>query len=221
MSKVKIEGNASGTGTLTISAPNTNTDRTLTLPDGAGEILTDAGLKTINGSSIVGSGDLEVGGGKVLQVVSSRFTAQGTVSLSQSDYTTNPSITKSITPVESGSSFLIYIRWFGETANGESTVAHIYRDSSRINEANTNLYHGLSLSAQSGTTSDLDSTPQIMHLQTLDETGSTAGTSITYTLKYSSAGTGSMYTNRVASSSYGSTHYETGVSEIIITEIGA
>ena len=42
MSKVKIEGNASGTGTFTISAPNSNTDRNLTLPDGAGEILTDA-----------------------------------------------------------------------------------------------------------------------------------------------------------------------------------
>jgi len=39
MSKVKIEGNASGTGTLTISAPNTNTDRSLTLPDTAGEVL--------------------------------------------------------------------------------------------------------------------------------------------------------------------------------------
>ena len=46
MSKVKIEGNASGTGTLTISAPNTNTDRTLTLPDGAGEILTNASTIT-------------------------------------------------------------------------------------------------------------------------------------------------------------------------------
>jgi len=40
MSKVKIQGNASGTGTLTISAPNTNTDRTLTLPDTAGEFVT-------------------------------------------------------------------------------------------------------------------------------------------------------------------------------------
>lgn len=40
MSNVKIEGNASGTGTLTIQAPNTNTDRTLTLPDVAdGTIL--------------------------------------------------------------------------------------------------------------------------------------------------------------------------------------
>ena len=50
MSKVKIEGNASGTGTLTISAPNTNTDRTLTLPDGAGEILLSDG----DGSNLTG-----------------------------------------------------------------------------------------------------------------------------------------------------------------------
>ena len=48
MSKVKIEGNASGTGTLTISAPNTNTDRTLTLPDAAGEVLVTDGTVTID-----------------------------------------------------------------------------------------------------------------------------------------------------------------------------
>jgi len=48
MSKVKIEGNASGTGTLTISAPNTDTDRTLTLPDAAGEVLVTDGTVTID-----------------------------------------------------------------------------------------------------------------------------------------------------------------------------
>ena len=42
MSYVKIEGNASGTGTFTIAAPNSNTDRTLTLPDEAGTVLTSA-----------------------------------------------------------------------------------------------------------------------------------------------------------------------------------
>jgi len=42
MSKVSITGNASGTGTFTIAAPNSNTDRTLTLPDEAGTILTSA-----------------------------------------------------------------------------------------------------------------------------------------------------------------------------------
>jgi len=33
MAKVKIQGNASGTGVVTLTAPNTNTDRTITLPD--------------------------------------------------------------------------------------------------------------------------------------------------------------------------------------------
>ena len=33
MAKVKIQGNASGTGVITLVAPNTNTDRTVTLPD--------------------------------------------------------------------------------------------------------------------------------------------------------------------------------------------
>tara|TARA_R110000824_G_scaffold132643_2_gene295226 strand:- start:478 stop:1071 length:594 start_codon:yes stop_codon:yes gene_type:complete len=40
MSKVVITGNASGTGDFTIAAPNSNTDRTLTLPDEAGTVDT-------------------------------------------------------------------------------------------------------------------------------------------------------------------------------------
>ena len=48
MSNVKIEGNASGTGTFTIAAPNSNTDRTLTLPDEAGTVLTSASSITQN-----------------------------------------------------------------------------------------------------------------------------------------------------------------------------
>ena len=44
MSKVVIQGNASGTGDFTIAAPNSNTDRTLTLPDEAGTVLTTAGV---------------------------------------------------------------------------------------------------------------------------------------------------------------------------------
>ena len=40
MSKVAIKGNASGTGTFTLEAPNSNTDRTLVLPDEAGTVIT-------------------------------------------------------------------------------------------------------------------------------------------------------------------------------------
>ena len=42
MANVKIQGNVSGTGSLTIAAPNTNTDRTLTLPDESGTLLSSA-----------------------------------------------------------------------------------------------------------------------------------------------------------------------------------
>ena len=63
MSKVVIQGNASGTGNFTIAAPNSNTDRTLTLPDEAGTVITTAGLP----SGLVTASDLP--SGSVLQVV--------------------------------------------------------------------------------------------------------------------------------------------------------
>ena len=52
MSKVKIQGNASGTGVLTVTAPNTSTDRVITLPDSTGTLLTSDG----DGSSLTGVG---------------------------------------------------------------------------------------------------------------------------------------------------------------------
>ena len=52
MAKVKIQGHASGTGILTVTAPNTSTDRTITLPDSTGTLLTADG----DGSSLTGVG---------------------------------------------------------------------------------------------------------------------------------------------------------------------
>jgi hypothetical protein len=64
MAKVKITGHASGTGVLTITAPNTSTDRTVTLPDSTGTLLdTTSGLDAtklsgtlpaLNGASLTG-----------------------------------------------------------------------------------------------------------------------------------------------------------------------
>ena len=42
MSQVAISGNASGTGTLTIAAPNTNSNFTLTLPQNTGTLISTA-----------------------------------------------------------------------------------------------------------------------------------------------------------------------------------
>jgi len=52
MAKVKIQGHASGTGVLTVTAPNTSTDRTITLPDATGTLLNSDG----DGSSLTGVG---------------------------------------------------------------------------------------------------------------------------------------------------------------------
>jgi hypothetical protein len=43
MSKVKIEGHGTGTGTFTVTTPSSNTDRTITLPDATGTLLTTTG----------------------------------------------------------------------------------------------------------------------------------------------------------------------------------
>jgi len=61
MSKVAITGNASGTGTLTFAAPNTNTDRTLDLPDAAGTIQVSG--NPISGTTGSFSGDLSFNSG--------------------------------------------------------------------------------------------------------------------------------------------------------------
>ena len=91
MSKVKIQGHASGTGVLTVTAPNTSTDRTITLPDTTGTLLdenssvpaanltgtvADARISALTASKLTGalpaiSGAALTGisGGKVLQVI--------------------------------------------------------------------------------------------------------------------------------------------------------
>lgn len=61
MSKVQLQGNASGTGIFTIASPNSNTDRTLTLPDSSGTLLNNS---TTIAKSLMPSGT-------VLQVVNS------------------------------------------------------------------------------------------------------------------------------------------------------
>jgi hypothetical protein len=59
MSKIALSGNASGTGTLTLSAPNTNSDRTINLPDAAGTVFVSGQALTATTGSF--SGDVTLG----------------------------------------------------------------------------------------------------------------------------------------------------------------
>ena len=54
MSKVKIQGNASGTGVITLTAPNTSTDRTVTLPDADVTLGVDATKLPLAGGTMTG-----------------------------------------------------------------------------------------------------------------------------------------------------------------------
>ena len=75
MSKITLSSNASGTGTLTIASPNTSTNRTLTLPDETGTLLSSSGALNISSSAaddslvIDASGNVGIGtsspGGKL------------------------------------------------------------------------------------------------------------------------------------------------------------
>ena len=97
MSKVVIAGDASGTGTFTISSPNSNTDRTLVLPDEAGTVLTSAGVPAS-----------AMPAGSVLQVVSTTLTT-GFSTAVNSNFNPVTGLTASITPSSSTSKIMVLV----------------------------------------------------------------------------------------------------------------
>ena len=106
MSKVVIQGNASGTGDFTIAAPNSNTDRTLTLPDEAGTVLTTAGVP----SSALPAGS-------VLQVLQTVKT--DTFSVTGTTWTDVTGLSVNITPSSSSNKILM----LADVSVGSSTFA--------------------------------------------------------------------------------------------------
>jgi len=84
MSKIALSPNASGTGTFTLSAPNSNTSRTFELPDADGNLITntsalDASKLTGNVSSALLTGALPAISGAALTGLASITPAAGVV----------------------------------------------------------------------------------------------------------------------------------------------
>ncbi len=76
MSKVKIQGHASGTGVLTVTAPNTSTDRTITLPDATGTLLNSDGSGA-NLTSLPNGSQLDHSGSKKIEATSTGVDVTG------------------------------------------------------------------------------------------------------------------------------------------------
>ncbi|MDQ6956017.1 MAG: hypothetical protein Q9M21_02355 [Mariprofundaceae bacterium] len=167
--------------------------------------------------------------GKVLQVVGKAITTQGVQTLQplvDTQVGAGVDFIMDIVPKGTNSSFLVEYRWFGEmgTANTGAwdCVFNVQRNGVRVNNAGT-INTGLSMATQTyGIYSNNASTPEILHLKTLDKTGSTTGTSIQFKLVAASTYTTAqpMWTNRCFNPSLAA-DFEHGVSEVIITEIAA
>ena len=124
MSKVKIQGNASGTAEFTIEAPNGSTNRTLTLPDQAnGTVLTNGSIANFP----VGS---------ILQVVYYRDDTDTVVS-STSTWTNLPATIGSITAIGNNSRYL-YHSLVGSEADNTASMFGFLRCMVDIDSAGYN-----------------------------------------------------------------------------------
>jgi hypothetical protein len=115
MSKIALTPNASGSGTFTIASPNSNTDRSLTLPDGAGTI------------------DRLERAGNVLQVLSS--TRNSAYSTTSTSYVSPDGLSVAITPSSTSSKILIVFEGKGGSATGHALRLRLERDGTGINLA--------------------------------------------------------------------------------------
>ena len=174
-----------------------------------------------NNTISVASGHVLHAPGHVLQIVNFVTTDKGSVSVTTSDTTLSPDVAITVTPKASGSHFLIQARWGGEYyyATAWNFMWNIHRDGSRINAPGTNNWEGLAMGNNPyGSTANDDSTPNFVQFSTLDTTGSTAGTDITYRLVVTANSTQTLWTNRCFGSA-GQSAYENFSSELIVTEI--
>ena len=113
MSKISLAPDASGSGIFTIASPNSNTNRTLTLPDNAGTIIT-------SGTA-----------GTVLQVVSA--TKTDTFTTTSSSFVDLTGVSVSITPTSASSKIMIIATLMaGADASSTTFMSRLVRNSTSI-----------------------------------------------------------------------------------------
>ena len=242
MSKVKIQGNASGSGVLTIAAPNTSTDRTITLPDTTGTLLdenssvpaanltgtvADARISALTASKLTGALPAISGAsltgittGKVLQVIQTHITATSSQSVSASTITNLTSLSATITPSSASSKILIMVRWCGvPSGNRWETVFGINRGSTALGIVTDGVRRsGLATVHESNAGWTGTDGMYASSYQYLDSPSTTSAT--TYHAYINSEQAGTLYNNRSVNDTNGA-YTERATSMVIVMEIGA
>jgi hypothetical protein len=128
MSKISLEGNVSGSGTLTIAAPNTNSNFTLTLPDNTGTIVT-TGTTTGISASAISTGTLAAArlpAGTVLQVVTTNFPTVVSQAGTAGTWFDISGFSASITPASASNKILV-VTTIGRAVASSGTVSVAFR----------------------------------------------------------------------------------------------
>lgn len=121
MSSIAVQGGATGTGLVTVVAPSTSTNRTLTLPDSTGTLLNNA-------SSIARA---QLPAGTVLQVV--QAFKSDTFTTTSASFTTITGLTASITPSSASNKVLVIMTVTGsQQVNVNDSYVGLFRDSTQI-----------------------------------------------------------------------------------------
>jgi hypothetical protein len=167
MSQVAISGNASGTGTLTIAAPNTNSNYTLTLPQNTGTFIT-----TSSTGQVIPRAALPTG--SVLQVVNATYATS--TSSTTSTYA-DTGLTATITPSSSSSKILVIVSQNGCRKQSNDTYIGI-----RLLRASTTIFTPITAASYtaSAATNDIGS----VSCEYLDSPATTSAT--TYKTQFNS-----------------------------------
>ena len=125
MSKISLQPNASGTGTFTLAAPDSNTNRTLTLPDASGNIIAaDASTGQFDSSNMPA--------GSVIQVVQAVKTDVFTATTSSFVGT---GLSASITPSSASNKILILFSTHIDTRGSDDVAVTIFRGSQNLGDS--------------------------------------------------------------------------------------
>ena len=179
MSKVVIQGNASGTGDFTIAAPNGNTNRTLTLPDEAGTVLTTAGVPSSS-----------MPAGSVLQVVQTVKT--DTFSTSSATFADITGMSVSITPSDTSNKILVMYTVNVAENTGQFPMIKLVRGSTNI--ASGDVAGSRTTATSSSWGGGAVNHTNVQTMQFLDSPSTTSAT--TYKLQVISAGSQTFFLNR-------------------------
>ena len=176
MSKIALSSPASGTATFTVAAPVGSTDRTLTLPDNSGTLLSNASTAGFPA-------------GSVLQVVSAAKVDTFTTSSTSPVDVTGLSV--SITPSNTSNRILVLVQLFGGSDPNSALYANILRNSTALNVGTGGSGFNSAVGSYAGSASFYGTLP-IMFLDSPNTTSAT-----TYKVQvFTGTGAGAVAINR-------------------------